>query len=272
MNRKRWFTGLIAATVMLVAGGAGPAVAAPSAPDEVYAALGIDGVPADYVVMVDVSGSIDAERYTGLKRSLTAFLAALAPDDQVTLVPFADTARARTQPAGRSPGKLVATLPAVADGQHTDIDAAIEKSIEVLKRPGAPSVATVVLLTDGEHDPPAASPYPFTSGYQWNQLTEAAGALPQSSVQAYAVPLAGRTGAPLLKKVFPQARVLQTATIDKLTTVLEQPKAAARAAKASSVLAGDLGRGFGSPGRPVPSAPGVTSWRSRSPRRCRTSP
>lgn len=239
MNRKRWAAALVAATSMIVASGAGPVQAAPSTPDPVYAALGIDRVPSDYVLLVDVSASINAAEYAAVKRGLTAFLAALAPDDQVTLVPFADTASASTQPAGRSPGQLVAKLPAAADGRHTDIGAALEKSIEVLKRPGAPALATVVLLTDGEHDPPPGSPYPFTEGYQWNQLTKAAKALPQQSVTAYAVPLAGRTGAHLLKKVFPAGRVLQTSSIDQLTAALEQPKAAARAAKARSVLAGD---------------------------------
>src|SRR3954468_24554563 len=103
----RWATRGVAsaaAAMMIVASGALPVAAAPAGLNDVYAALGVDNVPGDYVVLVDVSGSIDGRRYAGLKRSLTAFLAALAPDDQVTLVPFADEARARTQPAGRSPG------------------------------------------------------------------------------------------------------------------------------------------------------------------------
>src|SRR3954468_1021099 len=71
----RW-TAAAAAVLMIVVVGAGPAPAAPA--DEVYAALGIDRVPADYVLMVDVSSSMGGARYTALKRSLTAFLAALA--------------------------------------------------------------------------------------------------------------------------------------------------------------------------------------------------
>lgn len=233
----------MAATIMIVGGTGRPVEATPTTPADVYATLGVDRVPGDYVVMVDVSGSIDGARYAQLKRSLTAFLAALAPDDQVTLVPFADTARAKTQAAGRAPGRLLATLPAAATGKHTDIGAAIEKSIDVLRRPGAPALATVVLLTDGAHDPPAGSPYPFTQGYQWDQLAKSARTLPQKSVVAYAIPLAGTTGAPLLKKVFPTARVLEPASIDRLTAALEQPKIAARAAKARSILIGDATQG-----------------------------
>ncbi|MGA5301118.1 vWA domain-containing protein [Nucisporomicrobium flavum] len=244
MKRKRWAAALVAAATVIVSSGGGPVRAAPSTPDDIYAALGIDRVVGDYVVMVDVSGSMNGDRYATVKRSLTAFFAALAPEDQVTLVPFADRAQARTQPAGRAPGQLVAKLPRVADGQHTDIGAAIEKTIDVLERPGAPALATVVLLTDGQHEPPAGSPYPFTQGYQWNQLARKAKELPQQSVTAYAIPLAGRTGAPLLKKAFPSARVLQPAAIDRLTAALEQPKAEARAAKARSLLAGDLTKGI----------------------------
>ena len=243
MNGKRWAAALTAAALMIMSSGTGPARAAPATPEDVYAALGIDSVAGDYVVLVDVSGSMNGERYADVKRSLTAFFAALAPDDQVTLVPFANTATARTQAAGRAPGKLVAKLPSAATGTSTDIGAAIEKSIDVLERPGAPALATVVLLTDGEHDPPGGSPYPFTQGYQWDQLAKAAKALPQRSVAAYAVPLAGSTGAPLLKKVFPGAQVLRPTAIDKLTATLEQPKAASRAAKARSVLSGDEDKG-----------------------------
>jgi Mg-chelatase subunit ChlD len=136
----------LAAMVVLAAAG-GPAAAAPA--DDVYAALGVDKVPADYIVMVDISGSMQQSgRYAAVKDSLRAFLAALAPDDQVELGTFADKATiVRQGPVGRSVDEVVAALPATATGARTDIGAAIEAALAQLERPGAPAVATDVLLT-----------------------------------------------------------------------------------------------------------------------------
>ena len=224
---------------------AAPAAGAPADSDEVYAALGVNRVVADYVVLVDVSGSMrDGRRYEQVKRGLRTFLAALAPDDRVALVTFADSARVvHDGPAGRAPDRLVAKLPRTADGRHTDIGAAIETSLRLLRTDGAAPIATVLLLTDGRHAPPAGSAYPFEQGYSWNQLIRTARSMRKTSLNAYAVPLTGSTGAPLLARVYPGARVLAPTSIDRLGTQLEQPKAAARAAKARSVLGDDASRG-----------------------------
>nr|WP_221381707.1 vWA domain-containing protein [Actinoplanes polyasparticus] len=236
------------ATVVLVLSGvpaATPAQAAPATSDQVYTALGVNTVPADYVVLVDVSGSMRGPRYAQLKRGLSEFLTALAPDDQVTVVPFAEKPRpARTQAAGRTAARLTSRLPPEADGGSTDIGAALEKSLDVLSRPKAPAVASVVLLTDGRHEPPAGSPYPFTGGYQWTALAKRARALKKTSLGAFAVPLSANTGAPLLGKVFPGARTLRPTGLDGLTTALDQPKQAARAAKARTLLAGETLKGI----------------------------
>jgi hypothetical protein len=233
---------IAAATAALVLAGAGPAAADPASPDEVYARLGIDQVPSDYVVMVDVSASMDGGRYASVKKSLTGFFAALAPDDQVTLIPFAEKAPARTQPVGHAPAQLVAQLPRKADGPHTDIGAALESAVKALRRNGAPALATVVLMTDGQHDPGPHSAYPLTQGYSWDQLAASARSLHKTSLQAYAIPLAGATGAPLLRKVFPSASVLAPTSVDRLTATLARPKEAARAAKARSLLAAEVRR------------------------------
>ncbi|MGB2567915.1 VWA domain-containing protein [Micromonospora citrea] len=224
---------------------AAPVAGAPADSDQVYAALDVNQVVADYVVLVDVSRSMrDGGRYEQTKRGLRTFLAALAPDDRVALVTFADSARlVHDGPAGRAPDQLVAKLPRTADGRHTDIGAAIESSLRLVGRRGAAPIATVLLLTDGRHDPPAGSAYPFEQGYSWNQLVRTARALRKTSLTAYAVPLTGSTGAPLLARVYPGARVLAPTSIDRLGAQLEQPKAAARAAKARSVLGDDASRG-----------------------------
>ncbi|RAO19871.1 vWA domain-containing protein [Micromonospora noduli] len=222
-----------------------PAAAAPANSDEVYAALGVNKVAADYVVMVDVSRSMrDGGRYEQVRRALRSFLAALAPDDRVALVTFADSARVvHDGPVGRAPDQLVAKLPRSADGRYTDIGAAIETSLRLLAREGVPPIATVVLLTDGRHDPPVGSAYPFEQGYAWNELVRSGRSLKKTSLTAYAVPLTGSTGAPLLARVYPGAKLLAPTSIDRLGDQLEQPKASARAAKARSVLGDDVSHG-----------------------------
>jgi hypothetical protein len=265
MNRLR--AAVTAALVATVVAAGGPVQAAPATPDQIYAALGVNSVPADYVVMVDVSGSMRGDRYARVRRSLGEFLTALAPDDQVTLVPFAEKPRSwKTQAAGRAAADLVRQLPAEADGGSTDIGAALEKSVDVLSRPGAPAVASVVLLTDGQHEPPAGSPYPYTSGYQWNALAKRARGLRKTSLGAFAVPLSASTGAPLLAKIFPGARTLQSAGIDRLTAALDQPKQAARAAKARALLAGDVTKGItvSWPAGPVGNGPNTIAVRLTS--------
>ncbi|MDP9793124.1 hypothetical protein J2S43_001636 [Catenuloplanes nepalensis] len=240
----RWTGAAVAAAIAVTMTG-GPVIAAPDGQaslDEVYAALGVDDVPSDYVVMVDVSRSMAGDRYEQLKKSLTGFFAALAPEDTVTLIPFAEGTKADTRPVGRSPGELVAMLPRDADGSYTDIGAALEAAVATLGRPDAPSLATVVLLTDGQHAPGPRSAYPLTEGHNWVKLADRAKKLRKTSLDAYAVPLAGATGAGLLTKVFPGARVLETTSVDRLTTSLAGPKAAARAAKARSLLAAEIDR------------------------------
>ncbi|WP_320064875.1 vWA domain-containing protein [Micromonospora sp. RTGN7] len=245
---RRTAAGLLAVLAALTAVGlpGGPVTAAPAAGDEVYAALGVNRVAGDYVVLVDVSRSMrEGGRYERVKASLRSFLAALAPDDRIALVAFADSARVvHDGPAGRFPDQVVGKLPRTADGQHTDIGAAIETSLRLLNRQGAPQIATVVLLTDGRHDPPTGSAYPFEQGYAWNQLAGAGRSLRKASLNAYAVPLAGSTGAPLLARVYPGARILAPASIDRLGEQLEQPKSAARAAKARNVLGDDVSHGI----------------------------
>ncbi len=219
-------------------------VADPATRDRVYSALGIDRIAADYIILIDVSSSMRSEgRYDGVKGSLRSFFAALAPEDQVTLVPFATEAVPAWQgPAGRSPDALIDRLPATADGANTDIGRALEKAIDLLSRSGAPSTANVVLLSDGAHDPARGSQYPFDAGFAWNELKARAAKLAQTSISATAVPLAGATGATLLRQVFPKTEVVNPAAIGELTAALDKAKEAAKAAKARLVLDEDLTR------------------------------
>lgn len=243
--RMRIGVGLVALVTGVAIAIGGPAQADPS-PDAIYQSLGVNNVPADYVVLVDVSGSMQSSQLYGpVKASLRALFAALAPQDEVTMIAFAGTATQVWQGTiGQSPEAPIAKLPARADGGNTDIGLALAMSLKVLNRPSAPPIASVIMLTDGRHDPAPTSPYPLTSGYGWDQLHIAAMNMHKASLSAYAVPLSGDTSANLLTKVYGRyASVLKTDSVDHLTQQLNAPEKAVLAAKARSLIAPDLRQG-----------------------------
>ena len=220
------------------------AAAAPVPADEVYKALGVDEVAASYVIAVDTSGSMRAGNlYADVRTSLRQFFAALAPNDLVSLVTFADGARLIWQgQAGRAPDDLVAKLPAAPGGQHTDIGAGITKAVEVLEGQREIGVAGVVLLTDGQHEPPSGSEFPFAEGYAWTQLKRRGAALPQR-ITSFAIQLRGANGAGLLRTVLPQTEVLNPSGVGRLVDRLATAKAAVRAEKARDLIESDLSGG-----------------------------
>jgi hypothetical protein len=223
-----------------------PAQADPATLAVIEKAVGIDKIPADYIILADDSSSMRADgRYEQLKRSLADFLVALAPDDHLTLVMF-DTGAAvvHDDKVGTEPEKIVAKLPSTADGQGTDIGAALEKAVAGLERPGASAIASVVLITDGQHQPVAGSAYPRTEGYGWQQLRERVQRLSKTSLQAYALPIGGATGTGLMGTVFDRPVSLDATSIDQMTRLLQRPKADARAAKVRAALTGDTDEGL----------------------------
>ncbi|WP_326561229.1 vWA domain-containing protein [Micromonospora sp. NBC_01796] len=215
------------------------------ASEQIYSQLGVQEVGGDYVVLVDVSGSLrTGNLYNALRAGLRGLFAALAPKDEVTVVTFAESAvQVWRGPAGDSPDAIVAKLPPVADGAYTDIGLALERAVQVLQRPDAPSIGTLIMLTDGVHDPKPGSRYPLESGYAWDQLTKSAAGLTKETFSAYAIPLAGNTSAALLTKVFgPNTSILPTTNVDQISARLAEPKQRVRVAKAQGLLAADLGR------------------------------
>jgi hypothetical protein len=236
---------VIAVVLGLLAPGA-PALAAAPTREEVYRALGVDEVPAQYVVLIDTSASMQQGEnlYRLVRKSLRGFLAALEENDPVALVTFDREASVRFEgPAGRDPDALLATLPAAANGGHTDLGQAIETAVGLVRASDAP-IATVVLFTDGAHDPAPGSPYPFAEGASWEALGRSATELEQERLLAYAVPLRGRAGIQPLRAVVPDAQVLPGTSIAALTRQLSVPKQDSRAARARTLLRADLERGL----------------------------
>lgn len=198
--------GLLTAGVLLApsVAQAAPAVGV----DDVVASLGLASEPADYVVLVDTSGSMNqGGRYNSVRNELRKLVGGLDSDDRVSLITFDTTATTRFRGVvGTQPDAVVAKLPAKAKGQHTDIGAAIAAGLTALERPDTHRLAALILITDGKADTASKSPYKKAGSAAWKKLKSRATELAREhQVAAYAVSLIASTDAGMLTKVFPDA-------------------------------------------------------------------
>lgn len=189
---------------------AGPAIAA--APQatlaEVLRSLRIDELPADYVVLLDVSSSMQQpggpDLYARARAALRPLLEALSPVDRLHLVAFAD--RPDPEFSGRigdAGAGVLDLLPDRAEGAKTDIGAAIESALDTVDLPDNTDPAMVVLLTDGKQDAPAGSTYAGNIGTAIERLRDrATGVERRRPVRALGLPLTGQTDVAMLDRVF----------------------------------------------------------------------
>jgi predicted nucleic acid-binding protein len=244
MRNAWWSRGLsiLAAVCLGAALGSAPAIAATK--QDVVRALGIATAPADYVVLVDNSGSVsDRGLRPDLRRAFGTLLRAVGPQDHLTLVLFAGEPDIVWDDAvGHNRGAILRTLDA-APRSDTDIGAAIEQSLQTLERSDASPVATVILLTDGKHTPPRGSRYKGTSGSAWASLAARARGLPgRLRRSAYAIALAPETDAGLLRQVFGAATSVVSAPVSQLSSLfVQRVRGQVETAKLESVLARDAG-------------------------------
>jgi hypothetical protein len=200
----------VAALCLLGTGLLAPAAqAAPAATgvDEVVRALGLSREPADYVVLVDTSGSMNAGgRYARVRTELGTLVRGLDAEDRVSLYTFDSSAQHRFRGAvGDRPDAVLARLPKTAAGKHTDIGAAIAAGLQELERPETRRLTALILITDGVLDAPG-SDFANVKSSAWKQLRTRAEALAADhQVAGYAVSLQATTDAGLLKKVLPKA-------------------------------------------------------------------
>jgi hypothetical protein len=213
--------------------------------EEIFEQLETDDVSADYVILIDTSGSMSTGGlYREVRSSLEAFLDDLAKNDHVAIYTFDNRVIPRYVGQAARVSTMLAGVPtAPTPGGATDIGAAINKAIFELERATASPVASVVLLTDGDHDPPPGSAYPTASGDSWEALKTRAGKLKAKSVTGYALPLRGVTGASLLGTVFTNTVVLDPKSIGELGQYLDRAKAGTRLDKARLKLESDIGKG-----------------------------
>lgn len=210
--------------------------------EDVLGALKVDQVDADYVILVDTSSSMQAgQLYTSVAAALRPLLVSLSARDHVSLITFDSTPALRfSGELGAAADRALGQLPASATGQSTDIGAAIDAGLRELERPDARQIGTLILLTDGAHQPPPGSAYPATSGPAWDGLVARAAALNgRSNINSFALALRPETDASLLKQVFPQTSVVALPT-DQVPGYFERLKEQVRVLKARALLADDV--------------------------------
>jgi hypothetical protein len=176
--------------------------------DDVVGALGLASEPADYVVLVDTSGSMNqGGRYRAVHSQLRKLLSSLDSDDRVSLLAFSSSVDRRYRGVvGNHPDTILAKLPASANGNHTDIGAALAGGLAELERADTHRLTALILITDGELDTLPGAKYAKVGSPAWKKLKSRATALAKDhEVAAYAVSLMATTDAGLMKKVLPQA-------------------------------------------------------------------
>jgi hypothetical protein len=245
----RWVIAVTLAVVLALGVLAPAAAAQPPAPtqQDVFGLLGIDDVPADYVVLIDISGSMSTDgRYDKVRDTLGSFLAGTTSLDHVAVYTFDDSVSLRYSGPGGQPSAVLAQLPSGPGSGGTDIGGAIAGALGELERSDAASVGSVVLLTDGENAPPAGAQYSTDfDTTAWPGLTDRVKKLTGSghSIQGYALPLGTvKTGAELLGRVIPGALVVAPGVQD-IGGFLDRAKHGVRVEKAKHSLAADLGKG-----------------------------
>jgi hypothetical protein len=208
---------------------------------DVLRALRVDSVPADYVILLDTSASMQSGAlYDRAVTALRPLVAAFTPVDRLTLISFAATPTVHFSGAVADGGSAALDrLPAQATGSATDIGAAIAAAVDGLDRPGVSDPATVILLTDGAHQPLPSSVYFGLDSPAWTELTGSARAVAsRRPVKAYGIPLAPETGVELLDRVVPHTTVMDLPP-DQLGEFLVRVKDRAGVDKAAGLVRQD---------------------------------
>lgn len=131
------------------------------------------GQPADYVIAIDVSGSMRSY-WPAIVDGVTRFVNAIPDGEYVSVLAFGSTARllatpGKMTPEGRNALALSLQRALPTDGT-TDIGAGVEKALVELNRPGGEQLKFVFFFTDFRHDPPKGSAYRTPDA--WQRLAE----------------------------------------------------------------------------------------------------
>jgi hypothetical protein len=224
-----------------------PGTASADPLDDMYHRLGVDSIGADYLVLIDQSGSMAAS-FDSMKDNLKRFTAALGDRDRIALVPFGDAASAAPWMVAKSSqaSAAVDNLPTPGPAK-TDYFAALDWAVGYLARDtGGGKVATLVLLTDGDPASAGLPPCVLPPDDQWAALRgRAAQVAQQLPLNAYALPVdtphkqcPDVSPLSVLQKVFPNAERLDPHSVGT-ATYLDQAKNGSRSLRARQILESD---------------------------------
>lgn len=219
---------VVAATLCAPAATAGPATSDPANLAQLAQLFGVDGTPADYVVAVDYSTSMADKPYQPwryVRPALGALVAGVQPSDRVGIYGFGSTIDEAWPVSSRVPkarAKMLAGLPRQPYQTATDLGSAARHGIDQLARPGSSEVQTLVILTDGKHQPPSNSDFPRTTGPEWRKQAKRFAELSKNKrIKVLAVRLTPDADVTSLQQVFPNLQVVSF-PLPELTTALRQ--------------------------------------------------
>ncbi len=201
----------------------GPSQAAAST---VMQALGVSNVPAEIVILVDISLSMAPgynDLYPTVRQKVLAYMGVLAqqdPQDLVAVILFGK--RSDNQVTDPGPPSRHIWLPEAPYSDETDFGWAFQQAVQMFK--GAPpdiKAGGVLLLSDGELSVPAADDPAYGSGFSapgWPELRAQVQNLPMT-ITGYDVPLTSNTAFTgnqhqALEQVFPSVQSLPYGTTD----------------------------------------------------------
>jgi hypothetical protein len=167
--------------------------------------------PADIALLLDASLSMRAHHYDEVRQAVIGFFPTLTDQERLHLRVFGDTVSSPLEGSGKEVAANVESfLPAAPLFNRTDLGLAVAKGLDFLEREGASPVQALFLLTDGQHDPPADSPYSrdFDTDPDWQALQQRARTLCQKRrVFVYGFGLGTNTDVAVLRRVFPAEQV-----------------------------------------------------------------
>ena len=224
---------VLAATVVLAAMSmvhlrpAGAQGNEPSTIPELEQAFQVKDIHSDFVVLIDTSGSMGQGAdplYPKVQAAFGSLVDVLPAGDRLSVVTFDSVPRVSFDGAIDDSNRAQAKQLPSRLGSSTDIGAALNSAVERLDQPDAAQIQTVIVITDGRHEPPKGSAFAQVGSPAWAAArTRASGLEERRTVLVRALGLtdAGKEGAELASQVFAKTEVAQlpgSQLVDYLTS------------------------------------------------------
>jgi len=193
--------------------------------EELYQMFQIALPTSDIAVSLDVSLTMK-RIYPDVRSRLLQALTQLPATDNIGVWSFGDRAyEICKEPVFQGIQAAETNLPLEATDDNTDIGTAVEAMLTWLERNKASDVQVLILVTDGEHEPPEGSSYPEGNydASSWQELRHRAHKLASTKrLLVYGMGLRRRTDIALLRRIFPTKNVyLITGGAVQLSSMLE---------------------------------------------------